>query len=158
MTVLAATAATQQQLAAGVPAPQRKAQRSGGQLSGAPGSPGRSASPRSATSMAYLGQPGTLAPSRPRHQQHSPLAKASQEWEGDLTLLMQKVHTSCCSIHSPQGRAAKLPGKRLGDSTGRCFPQRRLLPELMKADWCCAMQMTAGLAAALHRTPATRGS
>ena len=116
MTVLAATAATQQHLAAGVPAPQRKAQRSGGQLSG---SPGRSASPRSATSMAYLGQPGTLAPSRPRHQQHSPLSKAPQEWEGDPTLFMQKCTYDVAEV-------ASLSGKRIGISLDSRVSHRRL--------------------------------
>ena len=125
MTVLAATAATQQLLAAGAPAPQRKAQRSGGQLSGAPASPGRSASPRSATSMAYLGQPGTLAPSRPHHQQHSPLAKAPQEWEGDATSFMQEVHTPCCRSHSPLSRVVSLSGRRIGSSfDSRILPRR----------------------------------
>ena len=90
MTVLAATAATQQLLAAGAAACQRKALQSGGQLLGAPASPGRSASPRSATSMAYLGQTATLAPSGPRHRQHSPLAKASQEWEGEPAIFMKE--------------------------------------------------------------------
>ena len=90
MTVLAATAATQQLLLAGAPASQRKAQRSGEQLSGTPASPGRSASPRSATSMAYLGQPATLAPSSSRHRQHSPLAKAPHEWEGDPAMFMKE--------------------------------------------------------------------
>lgn len=62
----------------------------------APSSPGRSASPRSATSQAYLSQP--LPPCQILSAPEPSLAAASEEWEGDsrnllLAIVLSILHT-----------------------------------------------------------------